>query len=63
MNQIELGREPRISDRFDLDDIRMIREYNSLRHMRMTPSEVKEDIKTRGGKMLEWAIEHAVKVM
>ena len=63
MNQIDLGKEPRISDRFDMDDIRSIREYNSLRHMRMTSNEIKDDIRRGGGKMLEWAIEHAAKVI
>ncbi|MCM1284256.1 MAG: hypothetical protein NC180_02295 [Muribaculaceae bacterium] len=32
--------EPIISERFDVDDIRKIREYNSLRHIQMTPDEI-----------------------
>ena len=33
-------KEPEISERFDVDDIRKIREYNSLRHIHMTPEEI-----------------------
>ena len=32
--------KPEISNRFDVDDIRKIREYNSLRHIHMTPEEI-----------------------
>lgn len=32
--------KPEISRRFDVNDIRKIREYNSLRHIRMTPEEI-----------------------
>ena len=32
--------KPEISSRFDVDDIRKIREYNSLRHIHMTPEEI-----------------------
>lgn len=37
--------EPVISERFDVDDIRKIREYNSLRHIQMTPNEIIADTK------------------
>ena len=37
--------EPIISERFDIDDIRKIREYNSLRHIQMTPDEIIADTK------------------
>ncbi len=37
--------EPVISERFDVDDIRKIREYNSLRHIQMTPDEIIADTK------------------
>lgn len=37
--------EPIISKRFDVDDIRKIREYNSLRHIQMTPDEIIADTK------------------
>ena len=32
--------KPEISSRFDVDDIRKIREYNTLRHIHMTPEEI-----------------------
>ncbi len=34
-----------ISSRFDVDDIRKIRDYNSARHLKMTRSEIVEDIR------------------
>lgn len=36
---------PTVSKRFDVEDIRKIREYNSLRHIKMTPAEIVEDTK------------------
>ncbi len=41
--------EPEVSERFDVDDIRKIREYNSLRHIQMTPEEIIADTKIRKG--------------
>ena len=38
-------KKPEISTRFDVDDIRKIRDYNSQRHSRMTRSEIVEDIR------------------
>lgn len=38
-------RETEISGRFDVDDIRKIREYNSLRHSSMTSAEIVADIR------------------
>lgn len=48
--------KPMVSDNFSVEDIRKIREYNSLRYVRMTPKEIVDD--TRKGaepvlKMLE----------
>ena len=37
--------EPVVSKRFDVEDIRKIREYNSLRHIQMTPEEIIADTK------------------
>lgn len=37
--------KPEISKRFDIDDIRKIRDYNSQRHAQMTRSEIVEDIR------------------
>ncbi len=34
-----------VSERFDVDDIRKIWEYNSLRHIQMTPEEIIADTK------------------
>lgn len=34
-----------VSERFDVDDIRKIRGYNSLRHINMTPAEIVGDTK------------------
>ncbi|MEH2929256.1 hypothetical protein VSQ48_04935 [Candidatus Ventrimonas sp. KK005] len=39
--------KPIVSKDFNLEDIRKIREYNSLRHVQMTPKEIIED--TRKG--------------
>ena len=38
-------KKPEISSRFDVDDIRKIRDYNSQRHSEMSPSEIVEDIR------------------
>ena len=32
--------EPILSERFDVEDIQKLREYNSLRHIQMTASEI-----------------------
>lgn len=44
--------KPTISERFDVEDIRKIREYNSLRHIKMTPSEIVEDTKKGAAGLL-----------
>ena len=44
--------KPIISEQFSVDDIRKIREYNSLRHIRMTPDEIVEDIKKGAAELL-----------
>ena len=36
---------PEISNRFDAEDIRKLREYNSQRHSKMTRKEILEDIR------------------
>lgn len=45
--------KPIVSERFDVDDIRKIREYNSLRHINMTPAEIVEDTKKEAAVILE----------
>lgn len=44
--------KPIISEQFNVDDIREIREYNSLRHIRMTPDEIVEDVKKGAAELL-----------
>jgi len=36
---------PEISNHFDAEDIRKLREYNSLKHSKMTHKEILEDIR------------------
>ena len=36
---------PNLSSRFDAEDIRKLREYNSLRHSKMTHKEILDDIR------------------
>lgn len=38
-------KKPEISSRFDVDDIRKIRDYNSQRHSQMTRKEIVEDFR------------------
>ena len=44
--------KPDISSRFDVDDIRKIREYNSLRHIHMTPEEIIEETQVGAEKVM-----------
>ena len=46
-------KEPEISERFDLDDIRKIRAYNAERYMHMTPAEIVADTKAGAADLLE----------
>ena len=36
---------PNLSNRFDAEDIRKLREYNSLRHSKMSHKEILDDIR------------------
>ena len=45
--------EPEISERFDKDDIRKIREYNAVRYEGMTPAEIVADTKAGAAGLLE----------
>lgn len=47
-----VGNEPKISERFDLDDIRAIREYNAVRYEKMTPAEIVEDTKAGAADLI-----------
>lgn len=42
-----------ISERFDLEDIRKIREYNAARYKNMTPAEIVADTKTGAAELLK----------
>lgn len=44
---------PIVSERFDVDDIRRIREYNSVRHASMTREEIVADTKKNAAKLLQ----------
>lgn len=44
---------PNISDRFDVEDIRKVRDYNSLRHIKMTPQEIIEETRNGAEKILK----------
>lgn len=46
-------KEPKISERFDLDDIRKIRTYNAARYEHMTPAEIVADTKAGAVDLLE----------
>ena len=46
-------KEPEISERFDLNDIRKIREYNAARYEGMTPAEIVADTKAGAADLLE----------
>ena len=45
--------KPTVSKDFNLEDIRKIREYNSLRHVHMTPREIIEDTRKGAAAVLE----------
>lgn len=45
--------KPIVSKDFNLEDIRKIREYNSLRHVQMTPGEIIEDTRKGAAMILE----------
>ena len=45
--------EPRVSEKFDMDDIRKIRDYNSSRHIKMKPDEIIKDIEEGANAMLK----------
>ena len=49
----ETMKEPEISERFDLDDIRKIRAYNAARYEHMTPAEIVADTKAGAADLLE----------
>lgn len=46
-------KEPEISERFDLDDIRKIRAYNAARYKQMTSAEIVADTRAGAADLLE----------
>ena len=48
--------KPEISSKFDVDDIRKVREYNSLRHIHMAPKEIISETQA-GAEMLMQMLE------
>ena len=48
-----MATEPIVSKKFDMEDIRRIREYNSLRHIKMTPEEIIADTKKGAERIME----------
>ncbi|MBQ9538274.1 MAG: hypothetical protein IJU95_03300 [Treponema sp.] len=47
------GKAPVLSPRFDVEDIRKLREYNSLRHINMTAEEIIAEIKADTADIIE----------
>ena len=52
----ELPQVPAVSSDFDVEDIRAIREYNSLRHARMTPEEIVSETRELTAEAVEWLV-------
>lgn len=46
-------KKPEISSRFDVDDIRKIRDYNSRRHSTMSQAEIVEDIRKGAEEIIQ----------
>ena len=57
-------KEPVLSPRFDVEDIRRLREYNSLRHINMTAEAIIAEIKADTADIIEQLIKsgHAHRV-
>ena len=55
--------EPEISDRFDIDDIRKIREYDALRYENMTHQEIVDDINKNAERAIKkYGLKKPVKI-
>ena len=46
-------KKPETSSRFDVNDIRKIRDYNSQRHSKMTRTEIVEDIREGAEEIIQ----------
>ena len=49
-----MNKELEISERFDIDDIRKIRDYNAQRYAGMTPAEIVADTRAGAEKVLKY---------
>ena len=49
---------PVISSDFDVDEIRAMREYNSLRHAHMTPDEIIKETRENTAEFIEWLVQN-----
>ena len=45
--------EPEISERFDVNDIRKIRDYNAVRHSEMSAKEIVEEIREHTAEVVK----------
>jgi len=52
--------KPKLSADFTMDDLHALREYNSLRHIKMTTEEINDDI-GKGASEMKKLIEHVRK--
>ena len=50
---IEELKKPELSPRFDVEDIRKLREYNSLRHINMTAAEIIAETEAATAEIIE----------
>lgn len=46
-------KEPVISDNFNIDDIRKIRDYNAERYLNMTVAEIISEVNGKAGEMVK----------
>lgn len=53
MTNIEELKKPELSPRFDVEDIRKLREYNSLRHINMTAAEIIAETEAATAELVE----------
>ena len=63
MTEPKMNETPAISSKFDVDDIRKIREYNSIRHLGMTRAEIVEDTKAGAADLMQLLCGKNVKIV
>ena len=62
MTEPKANETPAVSS-FDVDDIRKIREYNSIRHLSMTRAEIVEDTKAGAADLMQLLCGKNVKIV